>query len=131
MKKKTKIIQLDPFTLIRISPKYIPKTAINYNNNCIWETLNLLLCADSNADTKKNQNIHHLMYIYVFKCHITCVQCMLHATYNLSFSHQSPMLTVTAAGLPLLSPPLFTVGWFTKTELKMDTGDTDSLDVSG
>ena len=118
MKKKTKIIQRDPFTLIKISPKYIRKTAINYNNNCIWETFNLLLCADSSTDTKKSK--HLLFYVYIcFKCHISYVMCLVsHATYNLSLvtSHQHQQSPLQA--LPLLSPPLCTVGWLTKTKLK-------------
>ena len=66
------------------------------------ETLNLSICADSSNDNKKNRNGRRRKNEKNIMGHMSCVK-----------SHMSESQT-----LHLLTPPLYIIGWFHKSQKK-------------
>ena len=101
--------------------------ARNYSQNSrIWETRTLSACADSSSDTMKSCLFDTFLHFWALFSHLFAflalfvtflklivktnhvshiISHMSHVTFNLS-------LTQTATDLPLLIPPLSTVGLF-------------------
>ena len=77
---------------------------ITSENTCIRDTLNISMCADMSINTKTKKNNIRRKKNYM-SCHVTC--------------HLSATPTATARDPPLLTPPLCTEGWSTKTEPKI------------